>query len=1073
MRMPYLRHLLALGAGLGCLACMLLLGLALPPAAAQQSTPAVPTLTPAPTDAQLIGVEQQLNWLTTLGERFGWSTPLIIVLLGIIIVVGLLLKGAGAAIEEAGKQGGQHWLGRLGQLLRRQPNRLDYLAWLRQNYGEIKPIGIARNQRVPLDIARVHIPLRIEEQQLATGLADAEAIDRTLLARVRGRGNNIDIRVLTLLSDAELIPRPRPDWRQRLTSFGRRLIGREQPTAPPKPVESAPFPTTRRLLLAGVAGSGKTTTLRYATICLAEAYARQRRRRLQLADLGLYLARPVRPVYVRLVEFSRASAYFPPNQHDAPSLEQFFTWLDAKIAQAQLTDVRELSSDIKAGRCMLFFDGLDEAGNETRRTALAALIAQLAERYPQNRYLIASRPAALVGMPLLKDFQRVTLGPLNEEEARSVVQKWFAVADSHRAAEETNRLWRAIRRNDRLRQMATRPLLLTAMAALHFDETTLPDERAKLYEALIELLLGKWRLRQIDLNDPADEENARRLRDERPVIEDLALLMQMRDDQATEVTLAQAQEWLINHYTPGLHPDAARHRISSLLETLDLDSGLMQQRGDAAYAFAHYSFQEYLAACALDDLDRERRGRSVEFLQERSTQPRWRETLLLACGRWSSGRTIDLAEQLIAGLLAQHKLPALLLAADALADIRPEKLPALRTQAIEPLLHTQHTTALLRAGAALADGWPVPDHLREQGVQCLRALAFDPQRCPDPGERNQAAELLDRLDADKRPALDPRQPDYWAEPIAPGPFLMGDDKGKYNGPKPAFIATIHRAYALARFPVTNRQYQCFLAALKQAGKTDEAKQHRPRVWSGDGYPAGTGNHPVTGVSWHDAMAFAAWLDGELRQAGILRPDEQICLPSEIEWERAAAYPRQLPPDQPAAGRREYPWGAWPSSALQQLAQRIQRRARQPQANRPRRIGVGRARSAASRASQANLTNTTTRRIKSYANTQESRIGGPSVVGIFPHGAADCGAEDLVGNVWEWCRNTYQDYPLRDEAQQESLYTKGKRGHSTYVLRGGGWLHDRSNSRCAVRGGFNPDRWSDFHGLRVARLFSLR
>jgi formylglycine-generating enzyme required for sulfatase activity len=315
--------------------------------------------------------------------------------------------------------------------------------------------------------------------------------------------------------------------------------------------------------------------------------------------------------------------------------------------------------------------------------------------------------------------------------------------------------------------------------------------------------------------------------------------------------------------------------------------------------------------------------------------------------------------------------------------------------------------------------------------------------------RNRAATMLDRLDADSdRPGLDMTSADYWAARIGPGTFSMGDNNGQFDDEKPQFDYPIRQPYALARFPVTNRQYLLFVEALagrgtpeaveaarkllllmKQQNQTAEA--FRPSYWPGARYRAGEGNHPVVGVTWYAATAFAWWANETLLTPAQRDAGEVIRLPTEAEWERAAAYPLALSGDEARVGRREYPWGA-------------------------------------------ELTAATTGCITAtmQANIDASTIGGTSVAGIFPHGAAACGAEELSGNVWEWCSTPLINYPFSGEVSAESLYTENKSSSKTYVLRGGSWYYTRDSARCAYRYDYDPDYDSGLHGFRLARLFSL-
>ena len=65
-----------------------------------------------------------------------------------------------------------------------------------------------------------------------------------------------------------------------------------------------------------------------------------------------------------------------------------------------------------------------------------------------------------------------------------------------------------------------------------------------------------------------------------------------------------------------------------------------------------------------------------------------------------------------------------------------------------------------------------------------------------------------------------------------------------------------------------------------------------------------------------------------------------------------------------------------------------------------------------------------------ANTLESGLGRTIAVGMYPDGAAPCGALDMMGNVWEWCLNESADPNSTEifEAEQRAV-------------RGSCWYHE--------------------------------
>jgi serine/threonine-protein kinase len=163
----------------------------------------------------------------------------------------------------------------------------------------------------------------------------------------------------------------------------------------------------------------------------------------------------------------------------------------------------------------------------------------------------------------------------------------------------------------------------------------------------------------------------------------------------------------------------------------------------------------------------------------------------------------------------------------------------------------------------------------------LRALAKDrterPQSCAEFRTALEAA-LVDvtpsRVERDTEyPRIIIEDDDNEMRLIPAGPFQLGAHRR----------TVIIDRYYIARYPVTNRQFQAFVETTGY--RPTDAEAHRfLQHWRNGECPPELLNHPVVFVSWTDARAYCRWAARRL--------------PSEAVWETAARGP----------DGNKYPWG---------------------------------------------------------------------------------------------------------------------------------------------------------------------
>ena len=220
-----------------------------------------------------------------------------------------------------------------------------------------------------------------------------------------------------------------------------------------------------------------------------------------------------------------------------------------------------------------------------------------------------------------------------------------------------------------------------------------------------------------------------------------------------------------------------------------------------------------------------------------------------------------------------------------------------------------------------------------------------------------------------------------------GTFTMGSADGVGDNDEHIAHQVTLSGYWIYQYDVTVAQYRAFCTATKRAMLKFPGIGYSWKGKTGWDDPT-LQQHPIVNISWDDAKAYADW-------AGVT-------LPTEAQWEYAARGPQG----------RNYPWGG-----------------------------------TATKDDKNNGWDAT-----KCANRDNSKNVGISTwpVGSFPASASWCGAQDMAGNVYQWCGDWYLA-AYTDAAVTDPIGPTTGRFH---VLRGGSWSISVNNYRSAGRGNYN-------------------
>ncbi len=347
---------------------------------------------------------------------------------------------------------------------------------------------------------------------------------------------------------------------------------------------SAPL-AKQNLVIVGPPGSGKTTLLKHITLSLLAS-------RKRLNDR----IRLPRKLPVLLFLRDHASTIHNSAGKDKPD----FTLVEALHDHLKRWEQPDppagwVKRQLDSGRCLVLLDGLDEVADPQVRKEVVSWVQTQMVAFRQNRFIVTSRPFGFRDNPL-GGVAMLEARPFTPEQVERFIHKWYLANEimskqkddegvRMRARADAKGLLQQLYSNPTLLALTVNPLLLIMIAIVHRygGGGKLPEKRVSLYADICKVFLGKRQEakgQQLELKPDQIQ----------LVLEPLAFYMMQSGTR--DITPAQA----VAIIKEPLGLVNTQLSVADFLKLVENVSGLLLERENGVYSFAHLTFQEYLTA---------------------------------------------------------------------------------------------------------------------------------------------------------------------------------------------------------------------------------------------------------------------------------------------------------------------------------------------------------------------------------------------------------------------------------------------------------------------------------------------
>ena len=762
-------------------------------------------------------------------------------------------------------------------------------------------------------------------------------------------------------------------------------------------VMRAAFKKNRLLLVIGDPGQGKTTLLQhYALSCIDKERCK---------DFGFL--EPVMVFYLQLRELKKGENGYAALPVNILAWAQTVPLSEKERPENLETLIFESLCQTKS---LVLLDGLDEISELEERKEVCEWIKKTITDFPKACFVVTSRPTGyrpVDDIEIQVPLKRADILDFKPVQQKTFLQNWFTEVflskiptdsrdteypewENHQKEKALDKASAVIKflnkdENKSLLKLAGIPLMLQIMAMLWNEDDTLPESRATLYKKALDYLLGyQYKRRNIVPKLPEADAIG--------VLAPVALWMQeeLKKDEADQEVMKTRMQKELNKIPKKQKPPTAKAFSVDLIDR----AGLLVRYGMTDYAFRHKSFREYLTGFQL--MKNPVMDISVQKLVEHFDESFWEEPIRFFFGQIDA-ESFNTFMQNFFDLVSEEVIQSKQELLQTIIEETPKEKRKIDTLCKKLL---DSATTLLRQQVIL-------DCLKTIGnPEALNTLYQF--RAGKIAKNDDVVNRAEKVILDfKGKALERTQ-----EKSVSGNLLSFRNPNEDNAeyiliPAGSYIYSVTEEIEsvpdlyVAKYPVTNKLYRSFIAALGKPsgfserlqdiaknnrwdtefaillkeGKNDLAALFRSPY--GEDRKFGGDDQPVVGVTWYASQAYALWLSSSLHKGdtAIYRLPEDI----EREW---AAGGRQGTNGKKV---RDYPWPDEKGEPTSILAN----------------FGMN--------------------------------VGQTTPVNRYPEGATPEGLYDMAGNVWEWTASWWDDKTRSDR-----------------VLRGGSWSSRTERCQSANR-----------------------